>query len=166
MFIIRVFLFAAILVVGQTTILGQESSLRLGEGVKGHDGIDRIYSDFSKSYKTLDHKLSASLYTKDAAYLLPGSKVITGRPAIETIFKTFFDQVRASGRGISISFDIAQRKIGKGMAYDVGTFEIKSGSGGNSATLGMGKFVVVIVEGEDGKWRFAVDGYNNLPASK
>ncbi|MGD9589698.1 MAG: hypothetical protein AB7Q37_17340 [Pyrinomonadaceae bacterium] len=163
MYVVRTTLSAAILIFGAVSAFGQDSLLRLGEGVKAHAGIDRIYSDFSKSYETLDHKRLAGLYTEDAAYLLPDQEIVIGQAPIEAIFKSFFDQIKASGRSISIEFVIVKRTFGDKLGYDIGTFEIKSMLNGKVSPLGTGKFVVVTKLGSDKKWRFAVDGYSELP---
>ena len=163
MCVVRATLAVAILFAGITSTMGQEASLRLSEGVASHEGIDRIYADFSKSYRTLDYELIAGLYSADATYLSPDKAIVSGRTLIEENFKGFFGRMKSSGRSMSISFHIVKRFVGDGLGYDVGTFEIQYSEKGKDTNKGTGKFVVVTMPGKDGKWRFAVDGYSGLP---
>ncbi|MDH3491950.1 MAG: DUF4440 domain-containing protein [Acidobacteriota bacterium] len=166
MFVLKAALAAALLFSGVLGANGQEPALRLGDGVVMHQGIDRIYADFSKSYRTLDFVLLADLYSEDAAYLSPDDPIVTGRAEIKKNFESFFGRMKSRGRSMTISFHIVKREVNSDMGYDVGTFKIEYTEKGKPTTYGTGKFVVVTVKGTDGKWRFAVDGYNALPSSQ
>lgn len=63
---------------------------------------------------------------------------------------------------MAISFQIFQRKVDKNLGYDVGIYTITQFKDGKKLGSGEGKFIVVAVKEKDGKWRFQVDGYNNL----
>jgi ketosteroid isomerase-like protein len=105
----------------------------------------------------------AGLYTENAAYLAPGSDLQQGRAAIRPTFKSFFDWIKNENRTMSISFQIFQRRVDKNMAYDVGVYTIRQYREGKQiGDAGQGKFVTVAVREKDGKWRFQVDGYNDL----
>ena len=163
MFIVKAALGAAFFFCAVIAAFGQGKSPVLGDGVAKHEGIDRIYKDFSKSYQTYDFKLVANLYTEDASYLSPDQEIMTGRGAIEENFKAFFMRMKSTGRSMMITFRIVKRTVGDGLGYDVGTFEIQYSEKGKKTNKGTGKFVVVTKLGKDGKWRFAVDGYSGLP---
>ncbi len=142
----------------------QTNELTLEKGVSAHKEIDAIYKTFGEAYRTLDVEKVANLYTESAAYLPPDSdSILQGREAIRPTFKSFFDYVKNEGQTMTISFQIFQRKVDKNLAYDVGIYTITQFKDGKKIGSGQGKFVVVAVK-ENGKWRFQVDGYSNLPA--
>ena len=161
---IVLFAFAALMFCFGGNAAAQTPDLTLGEGVKGHKGVDKIYNNFSRGYRTLDHNLVANQYTQDAAYLSPGrdSGIRFGRNKILASFSGFFENMKRAGRNMEIKFMISQRKVGKNMGYDVGVFDLKYYKDGKMLNHSMGKFVVVTVKGKDKKWRFQVDGYNDL----
>lgn len=144
-----------------------ESNLKLENGVKAHKEIDEIYRQFGEAYRTLDVEKVFNLYSADAAYLPPDSGILKGREQIRLIFQSFFDWVKKEGRTMTISFQIFQRKVEKNLGYDVGIYTIKQFKDGKQiGGAGQGKFIVVAVKEKDGKWRFQVDGYNNLKPEK
>ncbi|NNE99220.1 MAG: DUF4440 domain-containing protein, partial [Pyrinomonadaceae bacterium] len=140
----------------------QVGQLTLEEGVGQHEGIDTVYAKFSESYETLKPDMVANLYTEDAAYLSPNEEITNGRKAILENFTGFFSNVKASGRKMTISFQIFQRKVEENIGYDVGIYTIYFYKDGKSIGSSKGKFVVVAVKGADNKWRFQVDGYSAL----
>ena len=144
----------------------QKAPLVLEKGVESHARIDAIYAKFSESYKTLNPELVASLYTKDAAYLSPGSEITKGRDAILANFTRSFERSKKEGRNLTISFNIIQRKVEKNLGYDVGVYTLNYYKDGKMLSEHKGKFVVVAVKGKDGKWRFQVDGYSNINPPK
>lgn len=142
--------------------LSQTSALTLDKGVRPHKEIDAIYAAFGDGYRTLDVEKVTALYSESAAYLPPNSPVLNGRDEIRPTFKSFFDWVRAEGRTMTISFRILQRGTDKNLAYDVGIYTIRQFKDGREVGVGEGKFVTVATRAKDGKWRFQVDGYNEL----
>ena len=144
----------------------QAQNLTHDGGVKKHSGIDSIYKDFSEAYRTLKPELVSSLYTKDAAYLVPGNDIMTGRENILANFSGFFKSIRESGRSMTISFHINQRMVDKKLGYDVGIYTLRYYKDGKMQGESKGKFVVVSVKGKDKKWRFQVDGYSDIKPSQ
>ena len=157
---------------GVFVLLGISSSITFGQdltfdaGVKPHSGMDAVYAKFSKAYRELDHKLVGGLYSVDAAYLVPGQNLITGRDNVTPTFKSFFDYVRERKGRMTISFRIAQRGVSKDMAYDVGIFTLTQYDAEGKGSVGQGKFVVVAVKERSGEWKFQVDGYSDLARPK
>ena len=138
------------------------ADLSLDVGVQKHARLDDVYVRFSKAYRDLDHKPFSSLYTKDAAYLVPGSNIDIGSDKIVDGFRLFFDSVRSKGERLTISFRIVQRKVVGKMAYDVGIYTLKNYEDGKQIGEGRGKFIVVAVK--DGRnWKFQVDAYSDMP---
>lgn len=145
----------------------QTSELTLEKGVAAHEEIDAVYKSFSEAYRTLDVEKVSNLYSESAAYLPPDSEILQGRASIRPTFQSFFDWVKKEGRTMTISFQIFQRKVDKNLAYDVGVYTIRQFKDGKQiGEAGRGKFIVVAVKEKDGKWRFQVDGYNNLKPDK
>lgn len=144
----------------------QNAALTLDKGVAQHREIDAIYGAFSDAYRTLDVEKVTVLYSETAAYLPPNSPVLNGRDEIRPTFKSFFDWVKAEGRTMTISFRIIQRVAEKRLAYDVGIYTIRQFRDGREVGVGDGKFITVAIKGKDGKWRFQVDGYNELGKEK
>jgi len=140
--------------------------LVLEKGVAPHAGIDAIYKAFSEGYATLDAEKVANLYTETVAYLAPRNDILEGRDAVRPTFQSFFDWIKKEQRTMTISFRIFQRKIDKNLAYDVGIYTIRQYKDGAQVGAGQGKFVTVAVRAKDGKWRFQVDGYNDLKPEK
>jgi uncharacterized protein (TIGR02246 family) len=145
---------------------GQGPDLSFDAGAKPHAGLDSVYAKFSKAYRDLDHEMVGGLYTLDAAYLVPGQNLTTGRDNITPTFKSFFDHVRNGKGRMEITFRIVQRRVSKDMAYDVGIFTLTQYDSAGKSNSGQGKFVVVAVKQKNGEWRFQVDGYSDMAKPK
>jgi uncharacterized protein (TIGR02246 family) len=146
---------------GQTA----EKELVLENGVAPHAGLDDVYRRFSEAYKKLDAAAVTNLYEPDAFYLAPGADVKRGREKILADFSGYFDAVRKKGASLAISFRILTRDAAGDLAYDVGLFTVTEKSAAGESRDGRGKFVVVARRMKNGAWRFAVDGYSDLPNS-
>lgn len=151
-----------LLVISFAVLPGAAQDLTLDKGVAAHKGIDAVYARFSEAYRTLDAELVTGLYSENAAYLPPDSRVLIGRDEIRPTFGSFFGWIRDQGRTMTISFRIIQRSVEKRIGYDVGIYAIRQYKDGTEVGKGEGKFIVVAVRGRDGQWRFQVDGYNGL----
>lgn len=147
---------------GNENLVPFQAALILDKGVMPYKEIDKIYDTFFRAYVELKPEMVANLYTENAAYLQPNADIITGRDAILENFTSFFNSVKNGGRNITISFQILQRKVEKKIAYDVGIYTIISYKDGKKLGESKGKFVVVAVKDNDGKWRFQVDGFSGL----
>lgn len=156
------FSFALLMFVQTISVYPQQMNLILENGVAAHKEIDAIYRQFGEAYQTLDFEKVTNLYSENAAYLPPDNDILKGRDQIGATFRTFFDWVKKEGRTMTISFRIVQRKVEKNLAYDVGVYTITQFKDGKNAGSGKGKFIVAAVKEKTGKWRFQVDGYNNL----
>ncbi len=157
---------AAMILLSVFQVAAQNDLLKLEKGVEPHAGVDRIYRDFSLSYKTFDSKKLAGLYTEDAAYLSPSRAIVYGNPAIYKSFRGMFNRVRERGRTMKILFTIVKRNVAESVGYDVGTFDLYYYENGKQVVHSRGKFVVGLEKGSDGMWRFAVDGYSDLKSDK
>ncbi len=127
--------------------------------------ITALYQRFSQAYDDLDVQAVTDLYDDDAFYLSPGDDVAArqGRAAIEDAF-SFLGRVKERGAKMDIAFDILKRDIVGDLAYDVGYYRIlNTPPDGGEKRSSAGKFVTVMKRGEDGQWRFVVDGYSGAP---
>ncbi|MFN0140774.1 MAG: YybH family protein [Pyrinomonadaceae bacterium] len=139
------------------------SKLTLENGVKPHVGIDAIYAEFSEAYDKLDAKMVTDLYTDDALYLTPESGIQRGRDVIISNFKPFFDSIRNNGGKLDIAFHIVERRVSGNMGYDVGTFSLTSTGKSGATQTSKGKFVVIALKMKNGRWKFQLDSYSDMP---
>lgn len=149
----------------QTGALKVTDELTLDAGVTRHAGLDDVYRRFSKAYRDLDPSVVGGIYTKSAAYLVPGDNIMIGNDPILRSFTDFFTTVRGRNEKIAISFRIVQRKVEGSIGYDVGIYTLRTFKNNSEQGSGQGKFVVVGVR-EGDVWRFQVDGYSDLPKPK
>lgn len=161
--IISLFVLSSFSAYSQSPTKQTINALTLEQGVVSHKGLDDIYIRFAEGYKTLDPAAVANLYTENATYLPPEGDVMKGRQNIAKSFVGFFDSVKQRKGRLQISFRIVQRQVDTNLAYDVGIFTLTSFNEKGESSTGSGKFVVVAKRGEDGIWRFQVDGYSDMP---
>jgi ketosteroid isomerase-like protein len=158
-------LLAVVPLAAQTGAVKVTDELTLDAGVARHAGLDDVYKRFSKAYRDLDPSAVGAIYSKSAAYLVPGDNIIIGSDPILKSFTDFFTTVQGRNEKIAISFRIVQRKVEGSMAYDVGIYTLRTFKENVEKGSGQGKFVVVALR-EGDVWRFQVDGYSDLPKSK
>src|SRR5262245_51427077 len=94
----------------------------------------------------------ASLYTEDASAFPPGSAIVKGRTAIESMWKGMADQV---SNPKLVTLDV--KALGPSAAREIGTFSLKSK--GTAPLEVTGKYVV-IWEKVGADWKLAVDIWN------
>ncbi|MGB7069563.1 MAG: DUF4440 domain-containing protein [Pyrinomonadaceae bacterium] len=139
------------------------SKLTLESGVKPHASIDGIYAKFSEAYDRLDAKMVTDLYTDDALYLTPESGIERGRALIFRTFNGFFNSIREEGGRLDISFNIIERRVSTGLAYDVGVYSLTSKGKNGTSRTSKGKFVVIALKLKNGQWKFQLDSYSDMP---
>jgi uncharacterized protein (TIGR02246 family) len=138
----------------------------LETGVSSHWGFDQLYKEFGDGYRTLNWERVANLYTADAIYFSPGDNIMVGRDHVRGVFAHFFESVRKEGQTVAISFEVFQRRIDQNMGCDVGIYTLSSFKDGKEIASDKGKFAFVAVKEKDGKWRFQLNAYNDLPREK
>lgn len=140
-----------------------DTKLTLAAGVKPHAGIDAIYAKFSEAYNKLDAKMVTALYTDDALYLTPDSGIQRGRDVIFGNFDGFFNSIRENGGKLEISFNIVERRVTTNMGYDVGVYSLTSKGKSGATQTSKGKFVVIALKMTNGRWKFQLDSYSDMP---
>ena len=118
------------------------------------------YAAFAEAYRQGDPAAVTALYAPDAFYLSPGSEIAQGEVARHFAWLTSFEP----GAGPVIEFDIVDREVADGLAYDIGYYTIRrpdadAGSGSR------GKFIVIWKRAADGTWKIHADGFSDVRES-
>jgi ketosteroid isomerase-like protein len=125
--------------------------------------FEAVYATFSEAYRKADPQLVTNLYTRDAFYLQPGSKIERGHDYVLNVF-SFLNQYknRPSG-GPAIGFRIVDRQVSGNIGWDIGYYLMNpNGQPITSEQQPDGKFIVLWKQGDDGKWRIFADGYSDV----
>lgn len=132
-------------------VLAQEATTE-AEGV-----FEEAYAAFSAAYRAGDAEAVAALYADDAFYLAPGDEIERGDVGRHFGFLSSFEP----GAGPIIEFEVVDRDVSGGLAYDIGYFTFRQ-DGAPAESAGRGKFIVIWKRGEDGVWRIHADGYSEV----
>ena len=132
-------------------VLAQEATTE-AEGV-----FEEAYAAFSAAYRSGDAEAVAALYEDDAVYLAPGDEIERGDVGRHFGFLSSFEP----GAGPIIEFEVVDRDVSGGLAYDIGYFTFRQ-DGAPAESAGRGKFIVIWKRGEDGVWRIHADGYSEV----
>lgn len=119
--------------------------------------FEEAYAAFSAAYRAGDAEAVAALYADDAFYLAPGDEIERGDVGRHFGFLSSFEP----GAGPVIEFEVVDRDISGGLAYDIGYFTFRQ-DGAPAESAGRGKFIVIWKRGEDGVWRIHADGYSEV----
>ncbi|HEX5727524.1 MAG TPA: DUF4440 domain-containing protein [Longimicrobiaceae bacterium] len=119
-----------------------------------------VYARFSEGYRRADAAMVAALYADSAFYLEPGSRIKQGNDAILQTFQAFLGPFAQRGEGLEVRFDIIDRDVSGGLAYDIGYYTIGAKAEPD------GKFIVIWKRGADGEWRIHADGYSGVMAMR
>jgi uncharacterized protein (TIGR02246 family) len=115
--------------------------------------IEAINAKWTDFFNKGDFAGLASLYTEDATAFPPGSPMVKGRPAIETMWKSMAEQI--SDPKVTTT-DV--KPLGPSAAREIGTFSLKTK--GQTPQEITGKYVVVWEKvGND--WKLATDIWND-----
>jgi len=114
--------------------------------------IEAVNAKWIEFFNKGDFAGIASLYTDDATAFPPGSGMVKGRAAIETMWKSMAEQV---GDPKLTTLDV--KPLGPSAAREIGTFSfVTKGANPKEVT---GKFVVVW-EKIGSNWKLAADIWN------
>jgi ketosteroid isomerase-like protein len=136
-----------------------------------HDqAFDAIYAKFTEGYKLANPQMVADLYTRDAFYLSPGSKIERGHDYVLNQF-SFLNSFKSRPHGPAIGFRIVDRQVSGDLGWDIGYYLMNNeGKPITAEDQPNGKFIVLWKRGPDGQWKIFADGYSdvrppNSPAS-
>jgi uncharacterized protein (TIGR02246 family) len=109
------------------------------------------------AWRAADVKQVAELYTANAFVLYPNQPAISGRAAIVEYFKGFFDEFPRN------ELELVSREIviAGSWAFDRGTYRWNGTPRSGAVVEDNGKYLVVLLRGDDGKWRVARDMDNS-----
>ena len=150
-----------------TPIVAQQSPSRLSlDSAALTRQLDEVYASFRGAYARLDPVAVAGLYAADALYLARDSQRRRGTAAIRAVFEEFFSSVRRDSARLELRFRILQRTMAPGLATDVGYYRLVRVRGTERGRPSIGRFVTVLREEADGRWRFAIDSYSDATAAE
>ena len=132
-------------------VMGQETP---GEAERA---FEETYAAFSAAYRAGDPAAVAALYADDAFYLAPGREIERGNVGRHFEFLSSFEP----GAGPIIGFELVDREVSGGLAYDIGYFTFRRPDA-PADSAGRGKFIVIWKRGDDGVWRIHADGYSDV----
>jgi uncharacterized protein (TIGR02246 family) len=145
--------FVMISVMAGCTPAGNPSQTAVkGEG--DAKAINKLRDDFLMAWKAGDSARVADGYTQDAILLPQNGPPVTGKSAILTFEKNFFDQFTPT------SFELSSEELQTlgDWAFDRGTyrFTVTPRTGGESVS-DQGKYLVLLQRQSDGSWKVARD---------
>ena len=121
-------------------------------------GIDKTRNAYVSAWKAGDASKIAELYTEDALVLYPDQPAVTGRSAIVSYFRTFFDEFAQSDFDLSS----AEVEIAGQWAFDRGTYRWNGvPRAGGKPVEDSGKYLVILQRQAGGEWKIARDMDNS-----
>jgi uncharacterized protein (TIGR02246 family) len=112
--------------------------------------------EFDTAYNAGDADKIAGMYWEDAVVMPPGEPASTGRVAIRASMDSGITAAKAAGMSLDIA-DANIIEVSGDMAFDSGTYEVKSAAG---AVIDTGNYVGVYQKRE-GKWGYIRDIWNS-----
>ena len=117
--------------------------------------------DFSARYERGDAAGMVALYTSDGVILPPGRPAMRGAAAL-TEFWTLRPGVRVLEHRATADSIVV---VGSSVAYDWGTYRVRTQDAAGASRETGGKYVIVWRETAPGTWRMHVDMWNAGPPS-
>jgi ketosteroid isomerase-like protein len=127
------------------------------EQSEARDGVDTTRNAYVAAWRASSVEQIAALYTGNAFVLYPNQPAIQGHTAIVDYFKGFFAEFPTN------EFELVSSEIVVmgAWAFDRGTYRWKGTPRKGPAVEDNGKYLVVLLRGDDGKWRVARDMDNS-----
>ena len=114
------------------------------------EDIAAVNAEWERAANSGDAAGLTALYTDDAMLLPPASPMVQGRDNIQTYWEAMIDM------GVSnMDLNTIELTVSGSDAFEVGTFTYTAGG-----TQASGKAIVLWKKGNDGKWRFHRDIWN------
>ncbi len=123
-----------------------------------HAAIVAISREFSARYERGDSAGMAAIYTPDGVALAPGRHAIRGTAAL-TEYWTLAPRVRVLEHRATPDSIVVVGPV----AYDWGTYRVRTQADTAAAREGAGKYVIVWRETAPGTWRMHLDIWNASP---
>jgi len=119
--------------------------------------IRKLDSDWSAAAQSKDVEKTISFYADDASAFPFNAPLATGKEQIRQLWTHL-----TSLPGFGLTFGPTKIEVAKSgdLAYDIGTFELKSNDAQGNATTTVGKYVVVWKKQPDKQWKAIADIFN------
>lgn len=111
-------------------------------------------SDWSKASQAKDLDKATSYYTDDAIFFVNNGARVKGKDAIKMAWKPMLD---APGPGLTFETTYVEVARSGDLAYEYGTYDLKTEPKKGKVTDEKGKYVVVWKKQADGSWKAAID---------
>ena len=149
---IRLVAVALLLMVGIAVSLAQKSNPNADE-----QAIRKLDKDWSAAAGSKDVGKTVSFYADDASALPFNAPIATGKVQIRQMWSHL-----TAMPGYALTFSPTKIEVAKSgdLAYDVGTFELKSNDAQGNATTAVGKYTVVWKKQPDKQWKVIIDMFS------
>jgi len=143
---------ALLLIAGSAFLIAQKSNPNDDE-----QAIRKLDKDWSAAAQTKDVDKTVSFYSDDASALPFNAPIATGKDQIRQVWAHL-----TSLPGFALTFGPTKIEVAKSgdLAYDVGTFELKTNDAQGNVNTEVGKYVVVWKKQPDKQWKAIIDMFS------
>ena len=143
---------ALLLMAGSAFSIAQKSNPNDDE-----QAIRKLDKDWSAAAQSKDVDKTVSFYADDASALPFNAPIATGKEQIRQVWAHL-----TSLPGFALTFGPTKIEVAKSgdLAYDVGTFELKTNDAQGNVTTEVGKYVVVWKKQSDKTWKAVIDMFS------
>jgi ketosteroid isomerase-like protein len=143
---------AFLLVAGTSLLFAQQPNPNLDQ-----QAIHKLDMEWSAAAGSKDVEKTISYYADDASAYPFNAPIATGKEQIRQVWTHL-----VSLPGFSLSFTPTKIEVAKSgdLAYDVGTFELKTNDAQGNVVTEAGKYVVVWKKQTNLKWKVIADIFN------
>ena len=145
-------LLAALFLLGIGVSIAQKSP-----GNRDEQAIRKLDKEWSATAQTKEAGKMVAYYAEDGSAFPFNAPIATGHEQIQKLWAGLM-----SMPGFALSFAPTKIEVAKSgdMAYDVGTFELKTNDANGNLTTTAGKYVVVWKKQADKQWKAVADIFN------
>jgi uncharacterized protein (TIGR02246 family) len=112
-------------------------------------GIDALNARLVNAYRTHDPHAYAALFTDSAVFEWPAFNTVRGPAQLEAMAQGNW----ASLKNMDLKLTVATRRIAADHATEFGAFEQSYADSSGNRSTEFGRYVAVLVPGQDGVWR-------------
>ena len=149
---INVTAFALLLIAGVSLSIAQKANPDDDE-----QAIRKLDKEWSAAAQTKDVDKTVSFYSDDASALPFNAPIATGKDQIRQVWAHL-----TSLPGFALTFGPTKIEVAKSgdLAYDLGTFELKTNDAQGNVNTEVGKYVVVWKKQPDKQWKAIIDMFS------
>jgi uncharacterized protein (TIGR02246 family) len=155
-YLVLTVLVAAVAANGYYGLAGAAASTAQGSRSADEDAIRKADVEWSHAAETRNVEKAVSFYAEDGSMMPFGAPIATGKEQIRETWTKLM-----SVPGVHLTFAPTKIVVAKAgdLAYDIGTFELKTNDAQGNTTSSVGKYVVVWKK-VGGQWKVAADIFN------